>query len=50
LHRRRVRAGETFGAAYAVGYFDDVAAMERLCDRYKGRRSLTVAGGLFRLE
>jgi hypothetical protein len=50
LHRRRVRAGETFGAAYAVGWFDDVPAMERLCDRYRGRRRLRVEGGKFRLE
>ena len=35
MHRRKVKAGETFGAAYAVGYFDDIASMEKLCDRYK---------------
>jgi hypothetical protein len=50
LHARPVKAGETFGAAYAVGWFDDVAAMERLCDRYKGRRTLRVAAGEFHLE
>ena len=25
LHKRKVKAGETFGAAYVVGWFDDVA-------------------------
>ena len=24
LHRKRVRAGDSFGAAYVVGYFDDI--------------------------
>ena len=28
LHGRPVKAGETFGAAYLVGWFDDIAAME----------------------
>jgi hypothetical protein len=50
LHRRKVRAGEGFGAAYAVGYFDDVPAMEKLYDRYKGRRAIVLQGGKFRLE
>jgi hypothetical protein len=50
MHRRKVKAGETFGAAYAVGYFDDIPAMERLCDRYKNAKTLVVAGGAFRLE
>jgi hypothetical protein len=50
LHGRKVKAGETFGAAYAVGWFDDIAAMEALCDRYKGKRTLRVADGKFTLE
>jgi len=50
LHRRNVKAGESFGAAYAVGWFDDVAAMEALCDRLKGRRTIRIADGKFRLE
>ncbi len=50
LHRRKVRAGESFGAAYAVGWFDDVAAMEALCDRHRGRRAIVIADGKFRLE
>jgi hypothetical protein len=50
LHRRKVKAGERFGAAYAVGYFDDIAAMEKVCDRYKGKRALRVREGKFWLE
>jgi hypothetical protein len=50
LHRRNVKAGESFGAAYAVGYFDDIAAMERLCDRFKGKRRLHVHADRFSLE
>jgi hypothetical protein len=50
LHGRRVRAGETFGAAYAVGYFDEIGEMERVCDRHRGCRSLVIEGGRFRLE
>ena len=37
LHRRPVKAGETFGAAYAVGWFDDVKEMERVYDGLKGK-------------
>ena len=50
LHRRKVRAGETFGAAYVVGWFDDVAEMDKVYDRYKGKRRLVVEDGTFRLE
>jgi hypothetical protein len=50
LHGRKVKAGETFGAAYAVGWFDDIAAMEALCDRYRGKHTLRVADGKFTLE
>jgi hypothetical protein len=50
LHRRHVKAGETFGAAYAVGFFDDIAAMEKLCDTYRGKRTLRVEGGKYRLD
>jgi hypothetical protein len=41
LHRKKVKAGETFGAAYVVGWFDDIPEMEKLYDRYKGARTLT---------
>jgi hypothetical protein len=50
LHRKKVKAGESFGAAYVVGWFDDVAEMEKVYDRYKGRRAIVVEGEKFRLE
>jgi hypothetical protein len=42
LHRRHVRAGESFGAAYVIGWFDDVPEMERVYDRYKGATRIEV--------
>ena len=50
MHRKKVKAGETFGAAYVVGWFDDVEEMNKVYDRYKGKRTLVVADGKFRLE
>jgi hypothetical protein len=49
LHRRKVRAGESFGAAYVVGWFDDVGEMEKVYDRFKGKRAIEVKEGKFRL-
>jgi hypothetical protein len=45
-----VKAGETFGAAYIVGWFDDIPAMEQVYDQYKGKRKLTVDGKTVTLE
>ena len=50
LHGRPVQAGESFGAAYVVGYFDDLAEMERVYDRHRGASALVVEGGKFRLQ
>jgi hypothetical protein len=50
LHGRPVKAGETFGAAYVVGYFDDIAEMERVYDRYKGARRIEVSAKGFALK
>jgi len=50
LHRKKVKAGESFGAAYVVGWFDDVAEMEKVYDRYKGKRSIAIEGDKYRLE
>jgi hypothetical protein len=50
LHRKKVKAGESFGAAYVVGWFDDVAEMEKVYDKFKGKRSIVVEEGKFRLE
>ncbi len=47
-HRRRVKAGETFGAAYVVGWFDSVTEMEKTYDQYKGAKAIHVKEG--RLE
>jgi hypothetical protein len=45
LHRRKVKAGDTFGAAYVVGWFDDVAEMEKVYDKYKGAKEIGLADG-----
>jgi hypothetical protein len=50
LHRKKVKAGESFGAAYVVGWFDDVAEMEKVYDRFKGKRAVVIDGDRFRLE
>jgi hypothetical protein len=50
LHRRKVKAGETFGAAYVVGWFDDVKEMEKVYDQYKGKKAIVLKDGGFRLE
>ena len=45
LHRRPVAAGETFGAAYAVGWFDDIPAMQQTYDRLRGIRGVQIQDG-----
>jgi hypothetical protein len=50
LHQKDVKAGESFGAAYVVGYFDTLAAMEQVYDRYKGTRAIVIEKDTFRLE
>jgi hypothetical protein len=50
LHRRNVKAGETFGAAYVVGYFDNVADMEKVYDQHRGAGSIVVEMGRFALK
>lgn len=39
---RPVRAGESFSAAFVVGYFDSVEEMQRIYDEYRGAIGLTV--------
>ena len=39
---RPVKAGETFGAAYVVGFFDSIEEMERVFDRHACHRGLEV--------
>lgn len=45
LHKRKVTAGESFGAAYVVGWFDDVVEMEKVYDRFKGARRVDIEAG-----
>lgn len=39
---RPVKAGETFGAAYIVGWFDSIEEMEKVYDQYCGHSALEV--------
>jgi hypothetical protein len=50
LHRRPVKAGESFGAAYVVGWFDDIAEMQRVYDANKGKSRIVVTKDAVRLE
>jgi hypothetical protein len=50
LHGKKVKAGESFGAAYVVGWFDDIKEMEKVYDRYAGARTIEVGEGKFRLK
>jgi hypothetical protein len=50
LHGKKVKAGDTFGAAYIVGWFDDIAEMQKVYDRYKGKRTIVLEKDTFRLE
>ncbi|HEY7153919.1 MAG TPA: hypothetical protein VH575_08150 [Gemmataceae bacterium] len=50
LYRKKVKAGESFGAAYLVGWFDDLAAMRNVYDRHKGKHAIVLDKGTFRLE
>jgi hypothetical protein len=50
LHGKKVHAGETFGAAYIVGWFDNLDEMQNVYDRYKGKRTIVLDKDKFRLE
>jgi len=50
LHRKRVKAGDSFGATYVVGWFDDVKEMEKVYDQFKGKKAIVIKDGAFRLE
>jgi hypothetical protein len=50
LHGRKVKAGETFGAAYIVGWFDDIRAMETTYDRHKGAQRIVLSDNMFQLK
>jgi hypothetical protein len=46
---RPVKPGDTFGAAYVIGYFDSVRDMERVYDQYRGTRGLKVDASGYQL-
>lgn len=50
LHGKKVKAGETFGAAYIVGWFDDIPAMEQTYDRHKGSQRIVLSDKGFHLK
>lgn len=50
LHKKKVKAGESFGAAYVVGWFDDVKEMEKVYDKHKGATTIEVAKDGFRFR
>jgi hypothetical protein len=50
LHQRPVKAGEKFGAAYIVGWFDDKNEMTAVYDKYKGKTRIVLQESSFRLE
>jgi hypothetical protein len=40
----KVKPGDTFGACYVIGWFDDLDAMEAVYDRHKGWSGLVLEG------
>ena len=44
LGGRPTRPGDTFGACYLIGWFDDVDAMNRAYDRFRGCSGLALDG------
>jgi hypothetical protein len=50
LHMRGVKRGESFGAAYIVGWFDDRDEMERIYDKHAGAASIAVSPERFELR
>jgi len=47
---RPIKAGETFSAAFVVGYFDSIEEMEQVYDRHAGARRLSATTDGWRLE
>ena len=45
---RAIKSGESFSAAYVVGYFDSIPEMHAVYDRLKGNRGLSVSKGAIR--
>jgi hypothetical protein len=49
VHGRPVKAGDAFGAAHIVGYFESIEEMHKVYDRYKGHTGLTADASGWRL-
>ena len=50
LHGKPVKTGQDIGAAYVVGWFDDVPSMQAAYDAYKGKTKIVLERNSFRLE
>jgi hypothetical protein len=50
LHGKPVKAGDAFGAAYILGWFDSIDEMNRVYDRYKGKRTIILDKDTFQLR
>jgi hypothetical protein len=46
---RPIKAGESFSAAFVVGYFDSIDQMQQVYDQYRGTTALTVSEEGWRL-
>lgn len=46
---RPVRAGQSFGAAYLVGYFDDLDSMNAVYDAHRGQSGLSASSNSWKL-
>jgi len=49
VHGRPVKAGDSFSAAHIVGYFDSIAEMHAVYERYKGHTALVADAAGWRL-
>ena len=49
IHGKPVKAGETFGAAHIVGYFDTIEEMHEVAERHKGHTGLVADAEGWRL-
>ena len=50
LHKFPVKAGDSFGAAYFVGWFENIEEMKRVYDEHKAKTKIVIEDGKFHLE
>lgn len=48
LHGKAIRVGESFGAAYVVGFFDSIKEMQNTYDQYRGATGIALSNDSFR--